>query len=446
MTLPVASNGNSAAQPSETPAQTEQVRNDEGFSHLPLLCIDTDGTEIAYGIPGWCEISLVDNSSGFNNPLDPPSFVTASTIWQRGQSSAAFDKRSYGIEFFEQTGGDKKQDIPVLGMAPGHDWVLHGPYLDKTLMRNSLSYHIARESMFWASDTRYCELFLNGEYEGIYLIVESPRINENRIALKDYALLTGETAYLLERNRPDTDTTPLNTYGLLSGKTYYPLFVCYPVDDMLTEKKLAWITQDISSFERALYADYFLDEKRGYKAYIDMDSFVTYYIINEFSMLKDSAFLSTYCTKDLGGKLLMGPVWDYNNAYDNSSGSPTYPGKEGDGFVIADNNWFARLTEDRAFVDAVVKKYHEMRQGVLSTNSLLSYLEQTETYLGDAVQRNFERWPQSLNWVYLGYDEHENPRDLPSHEAAMEQLKAFIIARGEYLDENIELLYNNCVN
>ncbi|MDO5112121.1 MAG: CotH kinase family protein [Clostridia bacterium] len=440
-----------APQAAPTAPDAFTVRSDgsiEGdfVSHLPLLCIENGGAEIAYGEPGWCDIRVIDNANGQNRPDEEGVFTTPSTIWVRGQSSSLFDKKSYGMEFFKKTGGKNQRDIEVLGMAAGHDWVLHGPYLDKALVRNRLSYSIARQTMFWAPDTRYCEVFLNGAYQGVYLIVEAPRVDENRIALADYALLTGETPYLLQRNRPDTDTTILKCFGTFAGKTYYPLYVRYPVDDRLTARQLDWITRDVSAFERALYADWYLDEARGYKNYIDMDSFVTYFVLMEFSMNKDNGFLSTYCCKDIGGKLMMGPVWDYNNGYDNYNGFPTYPDERGDGFVIADNNWYARMSTDRAFVDAAVEKYRTLRQSVLSTDAIMRYLDETDAYLGPAVARNFARWPQSLNWHYLGKDDDGNHRDLNSYAEAQQAIRTFIRLRGAYLDKNITLLYNNCVN
>ncbi len=446
MSLPSAYPQNAAEEElkAATPTAIAEPAEEGGFSStLPLLCIENDNTQIEYGEPGWCDISVIDNAGGLNHPGDEPAIKTASTIWVRGQSSALFDKKSYGIEFFKKRDSDKKSDTALLGMAEGHDWILHGPYLDKSLVRNRLTYHLAREMMFWAPDTRYCEVFLNGEYQGIYLIIESPRVYPGRIELADYALLSGETPYLLQRNRAGTDTTEVSSFGLYSGKTRYPVYVRYPVDDKLTEKQLLWISSDFSEFERALYSDYFLDEKKGYKSYIDMDSFVAYYILTEFSINKDSGFLSTYYCKDIDGKLMMGPVWDFNNGYDNYNG---YMSPPDGGFEIADNNWFGRITQDRAFVDAVVNKYRELRKGILSTDAIMEYLDKTEAYLGDAINRNFERWAQSFNWSYLGKDDDGFSRDIKSYAEARKKLRIFITERGEYLDKNIELLYNNCIN
>ncbi|MEG1524634.1 MAG: CotH kinase family protein [Clostridia bacterium] len=431
---------------SDEPVSSDCNHSSDAFcSHLPLLLIQTKGSGIEYGVPHWSEISLINNKNGKNHTEDNPLFTTASTIWIRGQSSSRFEKKSYGIEFFKEQESIKRRDLSILGMAADSDWVLHGPYLDKSLMRNHLSYHIARQSMFWAPETRYVEMFLDGSYEGIYLIVESPRVRETRIPFADYALLSGETAYLLQRNRVNTDTTALNCFGSYTGKVFYPLYIRYPIDRNLTAAQSQWITADISRFERALYSDYFKDSRRGYKAYINMDSFATYYVIAEFSMNKDSGFLSTYCCKNIGGKLMMGPVWDFNNGFDHYPGYPTDPGPDGDGFYIADNNWYERLMQDPAFVEVVIAKYREMRQTVLSTKFMLQFIDETEEYLGDSINRNFERWSYSFVRNFLGgHDENGNSRELSSHADAIKQLKKTIVARGLYLDEHIELLYHYC--
>src|SRR5699024_1676562 len=94
------------------------------------------------------------------------------------------------------------------------------------------------------------------------------------------------------------------------------LSVSYPGRCKLTETQFAWITQDISQFEQALYSSSFDDPQLGYAAYIDVDSFAEYFILNEFAMNRDASGLSTYVYKELGGKLQL-CVWDFNNSFDN---------------------------------------------------------------------------------------------------------------------------------
>lgn len=428
-------------------------------STLPLLAIETDGQQIPYGEDIRSRMFVYDREDGSNSVENVPELCLDMGIHYRGQYSSMFDKKSYRLEFCNEKEGSKL-DVPILGMAAGHDWVLNGPYLDKTQMRNALSYTLARQIMFYAPDYRYCELYLNGEYVGLYLLLEVPRLTETRIPFAKTALASGETAYLLQRNRTwnirsystivgeklrepgpagiDVDMDWLNTFGLRAELTQVPFFVVSPNTEKITAAQYRYIEEDISAFERTLYADYFTDPERGYRNLIDMDSFASYYLLNEFSMNLDSGFYSTYVCKELGGRLRMGPVWDFNNAYSNYVHRGTDPE---DGFVIADNNWFTQLTRDRVFVDAVVEKWRQLRQGILSEENLLRFLDETEENLADAITRNNQRWDYVFRKNLLIGD-----RDATSYAEAQEQLRDFLIRRGTYLDENISRLYLNCVN
>ena len=440
------------------PVSAPSVSYDLVFrSTLPILAIETDGQSIPYGesIPG--RVYVYDGAQGANTVAEAPELCLATDIHYRGQSSAGFDKKSYRLEFRE---GEKGLDVPLLGMAAGHDWVLNGPYLDKSLMRNALSYSLARQIMFYAPDYRYCEVYLNGEYVGLYLLLEVPRLTETRIPFTRTALASGETSYLLQRDRSweirsyttivgqrprqpgaagiDVDMDGLDTFGLRAGLTQVPLYVVYPNTENITAAQFRYMENDISAFERALYADYFTDPERGYRHLIDMDSFAEYYLLAEFSMNLDSGYYSTYVCKELGGKLRLGPVWDFNNAYNNYV---TYGIDPEEGFVIADNNWFARLTRDRVFVDAVVEKWRQLRRDILSDESLLRFLDETGEQLADAIGRNNRRWAYVFRLDMLSGD-----RDVFSYEQAQQQLRDFLVRRGAYLDENITRLYANCVN
>ena len=428
-------------------------------TNLPIIAIETDGQEIPYGIDIQSRLYVYNSPEGGNCVENLPELCISSTIHSRGQTSARFEKKSYGLEFYSEENG-KKLDVSVLGMAAGHDWVLNGPYLDKSLMRNAFSYSLARSIMFYAPDTRYCEVYLNGEYMGLYLLIEAPRITETRINLSETALASGETSYLLQRNRTwesrvytqlvgeklrepgpagiDTDTDWLNTFGLRSGTVQVPFFVVSPNTKDITAAQFRYIENDISTFERALYADFFTDEEKGYRRYIDLDSFAQYYLLAELSMNIDSGFYSTYVCKDVNGKLLMGPVWDFNNAYNNYVQQETDPE---DGLVIADNNWFSQMTRDRVFVDAVVETWQQLRQSVLSEENMLRYLDETEQYLGDAIARNNQRWSRIFAMNMLTGD-----RDSGSYEQAQAQLRDFLLRRVRYLDDNLNRLYVNCVN
>lgn len=411
-------------------------------SHLPLVMIDTDGQTIKKEDSICSKIMVIDNKKGNNHIYDTPDIKTSAKLKYRGNSSyAVFDKKQYHLEFYEDTEGKKKNSISVMGMEKECDWVLNGPFLDRTLIRNSLLYDVSREIMDWAPDTHYCEVFLDGKYQGVYLMVESIKVSKSRIKLQDFGLINGETPYMLKRERIGTEINPINSFGSYSGKTSHELSIRYPVPLRLIKTQKEWITNDISEFEKVLYSSTFDDKENGYFKYIDVDSFVDYYIINEFSMNNDAGYLSTYVYKDLGGKLKMA-VWDFNNTFDNYQWTVNSPNK----FYVCHNNWYKRLFQDRSFTDKVSRRYHELRKGVLSEEYLLRRIDKTSSYLGTAVDRNFKVWGYTFYENLLSKGIKGECRDPRSYEEALKQLKTTIVERGKFLDKNIESLYQYAVN
>lgn len=417
--------------------------SDDTFcSHLPLVLIETDGQAIKKEETIWSSIKIIDHKNYRNHITDTPEIDTASTIKYRGNSSyTTFDKKQFRLEFYKKAGGTKKQDVSIMGMPKESDWVLYGPFLDRTLVRCHLLFGLSREIMEWAPDTRYCEVFLDGKFQGLYLMTESIKVSENRINLKDYSLLSGETSYLLKREGYGTEINPINNFGAYSCKTLHELSIAYPRPDNLLANHKEWINKDVSMFERVLYSDQFDDDETGYAAYIDVDSFVDYYIINEFSLNPDAGSISTYIYKDLDGKLKL-VVWDFNSAFNGNAWNVYYP----DEFIINNKNWFNRLLQDRNFSNKVIKRYHQLRKGVLSEAYLIGTIDETVNYLGSAVNRNFEVWGYTFYESLLGRDDEGADRDPKCYEEALLQLKTCIIERGDFLDKNIDYLYRYAIN
>lgn len=423
----------------ESFADTPSYHEESIFSsHLPLVLIETDGQTITKEEIIWSKITVIDNQNGKNYLDDEYDFQTASTLKYKGSSSLTFDKKQYRLEFFEESEGAKKNPISVMDMSKERDWVLNGPFLDRTLIRNSLLYGVSQDIMDWAPDTRYCEVFLDGVYQGIYLMVESVKVSDSRIDLKDFSLIDGETSYMLQRERSGVENNVINNFGTYAGKTYHELSVKYPSKQKIMESQKEWIRKDISEFERVLYSNQFDDKKIGYSKYINVDSFVDYYIINEFAMIKDAGYFSTFVYKDLDGKLKK-TVWDFNNAFDNYAGSVITPYE----FCVNSNNWYKRLFQDRNFTEKVVRRYHELRKDVLSDEYLLNTIDDIVLYLGDAVDRNFEVWGYTFIEPMLSI---EGDRDPTNYEEALRQLKDYIVERGKFLDDNIETLYQYVIN
>lgn len=411
----------------------------EFSTKLPVVYINTKGQQIKKesSIPGY--IALLDADGSEQSVYSVPNAIYRAEIKYRGASSYNnFDKKQYRIKFLKQN-SDGEKAVPLAGMGADSEWVLNGPYLDKTLMRNKLCYDLARELDGWAPDSRFVELFEDGKYQGVYLAVEPVSNGESRLRLSKFGLLSGECAYVVNRDRIDTDGQELETYGKRLGHTNNALYLLYPSAKNVTREQLEYIINDISAFEKALYSDSFRDADTGYAAYIDVDNWADYFIINEFAMNYDAGNLSTYAYKELTGKLRLA-VWDFNNAFDNYQ----WYSLDETGFRTVSNSWMDRLCQDRSFIDKVAARYRSLRQSTLSDEHIHRLLASYQDELDGAIERNFKVWAFSFSENLLTGTANGRSRDIRSYEEALTQLAGAIEKRLAYLDGNIELLYEYC--
>lgn len=428
-------------------------------THLPLVLIDTGGQEIPGKVTGQTDdfgetintlaadgrdvidvsFVVVDNQTRNNHPSDEATLTTTAQIRVRGHSSRLFEKSPYQLDFVDENG--EAAPAAVMGMPAHSEWVLYGPYLDKSLVRNYMWYNIAGEVMEWAPNVRYCELILNGEYRGLYLMVETITDGEDcRLNLSTTEQNVKTTGYLLRGDR----TTQEDLGGQRDIYTYLErmltlrtdILIKYPGRSSLTQELRQEIELDYAAFEKALYSyDYDTDDY-GYWNYIDVDNFVDYFLINEFSLNVDAGRYSTYIYKDLSGKFKLA-VWDFNNACDNFPTDPLTP----DQINMVSHTWFFMLCKSEDFVERLLDRYDELRASVLNETYLLNYIDETLAYLGPAVERNNQRWNDAMTqWEPLTPVE----RNLHSHEEAVDQLKEWLYERGIWLDENIHTIRQNC--
>ncbi len=412
----------------------------EFCTHLPLVMIDTKNQDI----PGEArdgslittEISIIDNETGGNHLSDSPNIQSFADIRYRGNSSMTFDKKGYLLKFVNEDGSENSKK--VMGMQSHSEWVLHGPYLDKTLLRNYLWYHISSEIMDSAPDTRFCELFVDGEYKGLYVMVESPtRGNTSRMQIKKYEKENDYTGYIVRLDKGAHN--PLQNLETFSKYTYNTgidpglrLEVIYPGKNTLNETLQEYIRRDIGKFEKALYSYDYDSTRYGYSNFIDVDSFVDYYIINEFTQNYDAGNMSTYLYKDYNGKLKM-YVWDFNNANNYYLNDISI-----EDFQFQWNTWYVMLMKDEKFTNRIIQRYNYLRRHYLNEEYLLNYIDEIVDYLGDAIDRNYSIWGYSFSEEYDKIEPAE--RNVRDYDEAIEQLKNHIVERGKFLDQNIEVI------
>ncbi|MCL2408420.1 MAG: CotH kinase family protein [Oscillospiraceae bacterium] len=452
--------------------------DDHSFcTHLPLIIIDTFGQEIPgrplafgtgfyndpetlfafhYAPDGEAEIevavSVIDNPDSWNHADDIPMYESLAMMRIRGNSSRFFEKPNYRINLIHPDA--ENNPLPLLGMNPHTEWALHGPFLDKTLMRNYIWMNAAADVMgpgHFVPEVRFFELILNGEYQGLYMLMETIRVSPYRLDMTRYREGMPVTSYLF---RLDTNfRTPERHVNTFSALTYRlemrrNMEIMYPSLALQSDSIQEYVTRNISTIERFLYSPEIIWDTRRYEQYIDMDSFVNFYIINEFIGNNDLWANSTFVHKDVRGRLVAGPVWDFNNVMDNFFLSmPT------DRFLLADRGWFDRLMMCPDFTDRVIRRWRTLRRGVLAEEQLVQYMQDVEDWLGSAIDRNFEVWGYSFDPSQVSRMERRVPTyaqrvegltifDLnpSSFEEAQEWARNYMIERGRFLDDYIEAL------
>ena len=424
-------------------------------THLPLVEIETGG----HPIPGdpilddkgfivdytvtesgesrlKASVEITDNAETNNHVTDAPSLATSAMINIRGRSSREFDKKSYRITLIYDDGINNNQS--VMGMDPHHEWVLHGPFLDKTLIRNYMVYNIAGECMEYSPDVRFCELVIDGSYQGLYLMTESITngYDGSRLTMEVKKKDNTFSGYILRVNDiyPFEETTAvIYDYGNYAYVARIPVEVIYPGKVNQTAEMRREIELEFSAFEKALYSYDYDSEDYGYTQWIDIPSFVDYYVLNEFVCNIDAGRLSTYVYKDTSGKYKI-CVWDFNNACDNYMESHVNLHD----FDTQNRLIYHMLCRDEDFTEAIIDRYKELRQGVLSEEYLMNYIDRTVEYLGPAIDRNFDKWGYSFRAEY-NLLKGEN-REICSYDEAISQLKEFLIERGNWMDRNIDAI------
>ncbi len=392
---------------------------DESFtSHLPLIVIDTQGQEIVNykyydaetksfryreGVDPYSQIKIdvFDNEALKNTLSDAPSFSGNGKIKIRGNSSASLDKKQYRLQLQDSEG--EKMKAPLLGMDPASEWILNGSQSDPTYMRNYLAYNLAHNLDSFSSEVRYCEVLKKAGdkylYEGLYLLIEPIEQGPGRVDIAGYSPDRQQTSYIVRRDREDPTERALSTYVTKNGQaaqwsesTGAPLQlgVVYPKAQKMTEASFQYIENDLSQIEEILYSSdplVFLQ----YGDYIDVQSFIDYFLLCEFTMSYDSGAYSTYMYKELGGKLKMGPYWDFDGGMDNSSRSLT----DFHYIIMRYRPYFDRLCRDEAFLNQMNKRYRQLRDGILSDVYIQDALKETEHFLGKAIMRDRQRWKSS---------------------------------------------------
>ncbi len=343
----------------------------------------------------------------------------AGKIKGRGNSTwVDMPKKPYKIKFNEKKG--------LFNLYAEKEWVLLANYADKTLMRNYLAYQLAADiGSPYPPSLHYVEVYLNGKHQGNYLFTDQVEVGENRVNIpeltpsyNDTPFLTG--GYLLEINA----RAPQEDEPYFMGQKF-PIQIKSP--EAPSPEQLSYITNYLQTAEQALYSDDFADPVKGFRKYFDETSMIQWFIYSElFKNIDSKDFSSVYFFKNRNGKLVMGPIWDF----DLSAGNHIEHTESTDpnGWFVLNSYWFGRMYQDTAFRRNVKSHWNLYKPSI---NAVLSNIHKLSEYLDASQKANFLLWPNfnDPSWAV--------PQGYLSFDAQVKYLTSFLERRMAWMDAAI---------
>lgn len=387
------------------------------LTNLPTVIINTENAQ---------EIVSKENEISSNVYIiseNGTKLLSTSETGVRGRGNASWDqfpKKPYRLKF-------KSKQSPLGAPASAKKWTLISNYSDKSLMRNILAFEASRR--FGQAYTPYChpvDVIVNGEYRGCYQLCDQVEAAEGRVPAKD--------GYLIE----------IDAYAWKEVSAFWswkgtPVTIKHPDEDDITDAQRNHIESFFNQMETAALGSDFTDPEKGYRKYLDLESFLRNLLVGDFCGNTDLLW-SVYMYKDAAdGKLYTGPTWDHDLSFDNDYRS--HP--------INNNNDFIFLTVPSPASDAVremtrkiVKEDPQAKQMLAelwteayengSLKTLPDYLDQTCLLLQESQELNFKRWK------ILNQTVHMNFQALGSYEAEVQFVKKCIEERLVKFDQYVK--------
>lgn len=382
--------------------------------NIPVVRIQTAGGAGIYDKTNYVRgtITVSDPEKLYS---DVEEFTASMGIRGRGNSTWGWPKKPWKVKL------DEKSEI--LGMPADKEWVLLANYADRTLIRNIVAMRLSEISGFsWTPRMCSVEVYLNGDYQGVYTFGEHKKVSSSRVAIdkkKDFY-------FELEENMDET-TVWWTSMGV-------PMMFSEP--EVPTQEQFDYVRGYFDDFEKALYSS----DVTAYEDYVDVDSFINYYIVQELTKNIDGNFRkSSFLTKEEGKKLEMYHLWDFDLTLGNCGYFGWGVGNGPENFWIKDfasnctpgDNWINLMMRDPAFIIKLQKRWNELKP---QFETIPDFIDEQVLYLDKAWRRNFQRWSiwESVDWVMFP--------SLGTYEKEVKYLKEFYSDRLSWLDDAINRL------
>ncbi len=443
-------------------------------SDLPIVLLSTFGKG---GPPGsnsttrkdtFMLIYEPDPATGRSTFEGTPSVATRGGFRKRGSSSAGFPKYGMSFESWDENREDK--DIEPLGMAPEADWILNARYtFDLSLIRNPFLYSMSNQIGQWAVKTRFVELFndisgtevAGNDYFGVYTFMEKIEPDNNRLdisKLDPWENTPGEITggYVFKNDRPDPGEPTFRVSGFSRDLVHVD-----PDGIDISSTQKSYITTHANEVTAALRASNGIHPTTGlhFSDYLDVDTFVDHFWLNLLAMDPDWGRLSQFFYKDRGGKIVAGPIWDYDRTMGSRDGRDDNPRRWEANTSDTSFTWFDReyewfgllfgfttaddqvrnmanpqLRTGRPDVfQKVIDRWYELRGNEFSMPNIEATIDLMAGELSEAQQRNFTRWtalnPGSVSGINFAEAGTSGWAREISH------LRGWLTARSEWIDD-----------
>ena len=365
-------------------------------TNLPIVIVETFGDGVPGSTFGDCFIAIIEpGGDGRARLTDPFGTTTRGGIHVRGSSSAGFTKKQYRVEFWDESNEDQKLDL--LGMPAEADWIFYGPgQYDRALINNPLVFDLSNQVGQYATRTKWVELYLNigggqlsgSDYYGAYAIMEVIEQGDDRIDIEDLSSGAGGV--------------PVS--GGFAWKQDRGSHYVEPEDPNYAQR--SYIDSYINTLNSAATGQH--------AAWADLDSFIDHNLLNTLAMNVDAMRLSGYYYKTEDGKLVAGPIWDFDRALestDNRDNNPCWWYGTGDSSRPFDDGsrvmyWWARMFQDPDFVQMYIDRWFELRESVFSLANIYATIDAHAADLAEAAPRDYARWYTPRYGGFAGEIQH----------------------------------------
>lgn len=387
------------------------------FTGLPVVIINTEDGKPVTSRDDWMNATI--RIQGMGSFEDLPTMVTE--IRGRGNTTWEWPKKPYALKL------DSKASL--LGMPKHKRWVLLANFMDRTMLRNRIAFKIAEStSLAWTPRNEIVELIFNGRHQGNYMLVEHIKEDKNRVNISD-------DGYILE-----LDFHFNNEVQWISphGQSYFsqngiPFAVKFPDEDEITAQQLNWIKNYIDQAGQTLYGPDFCDPENGYRKFLDMQSFVDYWLVFELCINHELANPgSVFMYKDSDTKLFAGPIWDFDWGTFSYQASPQAKGK----LFMTEAIWYKQLFKDPEFLALAKERWNALKSAF---DRIPEFLDREHERLALSAELNFRMWDPAES-RYMNGGNPINGDESLSYSSAVERMRKILVERIQTLDEKINAL------